>query len=1032
MQSRYRIYELSAKAIMSYAQALGEDKWVFDLDGNATLHCIAMDAPDEQDDNALFFQTMCVLHGDGYEPATDERLIEDLSDIIIYISFSGVFEHLSGQKKYTVRQKKAECMFSDDGIVLDMGGGKHHYLPFERSGNMSRKATLSFIRSDFYEPVRERIMLGMKIGMCQLSKLYAYNGLMLSGGVRIDVPSLFKEDSIIVVDNDKSVRYDVNVISVEGEEAGEGQKKYHRVEKKINLSILRYDGEGIISKKCAALIDRKCCGEHIHSSFQIRLPFIKGMLHEIDFHDFFREMGITSITDIWGIKHPVSKISIILTKSQFKGFGWLGDSNMTWSDYLSALRKYRHAIYITNVSKESPESFTELNYQFLSTVDMTAAEFRPLDLHFGWKRSPEEDSRYWITKETELAYYRLCCDRKARLDYFLEVLKLRGVNKSGREYILASILRKNPLMIGESVYQSALIDKMDSILKQYSLGRLIVKGDNRFLSDDLLEFMVWISGDHISHKKKRLIFSSEAKTIKFKENAFFAPGAKYSNSGKCTLLRNPHISRNEELQLNAYGKFENMRNFYIGGLTDVIIPDPASLAAERLGGADFDGDMVKTIADPILNKCVNRNYRRNGTKGQKPVGEDDISPDIYKNIPLLHIPTEEPRIRDASDWHAKYEIVRDTFSSRVGLISNTAFRKSVIAYNENSDAEEREKLEHEIEMLAILTGLEIDSAKSGIKPDLSEYLSRSTRTGRKSIFLRYKELVSRAEGRREWYEPTYKKRLQAFFDSVDWDNVSSNVERLPYLSMMFEKHTPRLREKPAADEELFVFAQTKDWKDELDQPLLNTIKCLLDDYDACLSRIRACRAPLRTTGRMNDIDRILFSRGQEDVYDTDELYALFRQLPDDRIGEMLESMGQHRWQYLKREDREELLSVLLPEHMFEDYIDLLCDFRCGGFRLLGDILLDIYEEITASDRKRYIREGDSNDFHDMMEAFLDKPFSVSAREAVSAKCREIIKRYTDPGYAVRYFAALGKRKQMFDILPDRIEENLIRRRMPDA
>ena len=32
MKIRYRIYELSAKAIMSYARAVGEDKWAFDLD----------------------------------------------------------------------------------------------------------------------------------------------------------------------------------------------------------------------------------------------------------------------------------------------------------------------------------------------------------------------------------------------------------------------------------------------------------------------------------------------------------------------------------------------------------------------------------------------------------------------------------------------------------------------------------------------------------------------------------------------------------------------------------------------------------------------------------------------------------------------------------------------------------------------------------------------------------------------------------------------------------------------------------------
>ena len=41
---------------------------------------------------------------------------------------------------------------------------------------MSRQARLSFIREDFYDAVRRRIMMDMTIGDCQLSKLYAYNG----------------------------------------------------------------------------------------------------------------------------------------------------------------------------------------------------------------------------------------------------------------------------------------------------------------------------------------------------------------------------------------------------------------------------------------------------------------------------------------------------------------------------------------------------------------------------------------------------------------------------------------------------------------------------------------------------------------------------------------------------------------------------------------------------------------------------------------------------------------------------------------
>lgn len=77
-------------------------------------------------------------------------------------------------------QKKTEAMFRPEGITLDFGQGKNRYIAFERSASMSRNAKLSFVREDIYDRLKERITVGLKLGVCQLSKLYAYNGLMFS------------------------------------------------------------------------------------------------------------------------------------------------------------------------------------------------------------------------------------------------------------------------------------------------------------------------------------------------------------------------------------------------------------------------------------------------------------------------------------------------------------------------------------------------------------------------------------------------------------------------------------------------------------------------------------------------------------------------------------------------------------------------------------------------------------------------------------------------------------------------------------
>ena len=394
---KYRIYELSARAVISYGRQQ-ECAYAFQLSAAETEKCKSLSAPHEQDDNALFYQIMCVLHGGTFTGTPGGQLVTDLSDIIFYMDFSGIFDRSGSRKKHLIRQEKAKALFRPEGVSLDFGPGPHRYLAFERSGSMSRQARLSFIREDFYDTVRRRIMMDMTIGDCQLSKLYAYNGLMLSSGIRIDGIGIDQPHRVVVVDNPVRTPPPTEVITVEDDGTQNSTRKYHRVETMADVEVTCFDGEGLISKQYARLIDEKLCGKKVHTSFQIRMPYVKGMLHEVDFKDFLTLCGTDTITDLWGVEHPIQKVDIILTKSMFKGYGWLNGSGMSWEDYWAVFRKYRHALYITNVSKEKPEQTTELNYQFLTTVSIQGDEFRPADLPDGWDHSPETDERNWLTK----------------------------------------------------------------------------------------------------------------------------------------------------------------------------------------------------------------------------------------------------------------------------------------------------------------------------------------------------------------------------------------------------------------------------------------------------------------------------------------------------------------------------------------------------------------------------------------------------------------------------------------------------------
>ena len=91
MQTRYRIYSLSARAILSYAQA-ENDQYIFRLSRKATEKCKVYGAAHEQDDNALFYQIMCVLRGDSFITPRKQQVIPDLADVIFYVDFGGIFD----------------------------------------------------------------------------------------------------------------------------------------------------------------------------------------------------------------------------------------------------------------------------------------------------------------------------------------------------------------------------------------------------------------------------------------------------------------------------------------------------------------------------------------------------------------------------------------------------------------------------------------------------------------------------------------------------------------------------------------------------------------------------------------------------------------------------------------------------------------------------------------------------------------------------------------------------------------------------
>ncbi len=63
---------------------------------------------------------------------------------------------------------------------------------------------------------------------------------------------------------------------------------------------------------------------------------------------------------------------------------------------------------------------------------------------------------------------------------------------SEKKKVYARIIEKNAMFVDEPIFANELSDKAKNILNKYSVGKLLVSGDNRYLCDDLMRLFGFI------------------------------------------------------------------------------------------------------------------------------------------------------------------------------------------------------------------------------------------------------------------------------------------------------------------------------------------------------------------------------------------------------------------------------------------------------------------------------------------------------------------------------------------------------------
>lgn len=161
------------------------------------------------------------------------------------------------------------------------------------------------------------------------------------------------------------------------------------------------------------------------------------------------------------------------------------------------------------------------------------------------------------------------------------------------------------------------------------------------------------------------------------------------------------------------------------------------------------------------------------------------------------------------------------------------------------------------------------------------------------------------------------------------------------------------------------------------------------------------------------------------LYDIDEMYADFSKIDAEQIEKLRATICEQSWHLMDSLERMSFLEDNLPWNLVNNYGELLCDFRSGGYRILGDLVCDIDDANTDTERRILVRDDDTELWKSMIKSYHKRSVGDSYRDAVSEGCRQYLETKIKPSEAVKYAIALGKNKFVFDVLLDKVAENVL-------
>lgn len=605
--------------------------------------------------------------------------------------------------KYKDQMKNTEC-------IVTYNGRKYKRIIVSSSHSRTQKAML--VAENIWDKAMDILLCGIApdIEYKFMSKWNSYIGLAATDSIPVSMPN------IVVVD-DKEIRMKAKVDVVREIDTRDEQGNIHRKFRVLHDKVKRiptnlFDGAGIVTVKKAKEWSRELNLDYIPSSFQFRcIPCLKGKLYVMPVEEFAEKYNVRKIIDINGKEWDLfdDKIDCILTKSQFK----FHDLYKSVQDWRTEFGKEVHGYKRTFNISEYDVSYAELKY----TTVMAYQPFQTLSLI--------ENRIKKLCNPTVESYTDACSSVEG-------FLKFRGIcGRDGKDSDIewsGVPAYYHAMYYDHSLFNDDFIKKkvrqdLNSTKERAYTGKITVKGNYQTLTPDLFALMQHIFGLEV--------------TGLLKYNEIYSNYWNHHLEGTpwVDIIRSPHIAM-EHSPVQAVTS-EAMEKWFAYQKTGIIVGVFGNTIALKANSADYDGDHVLTVNDPVICKAAIQGF----------------SNTIYHE--KIEYPYQSVKKKEKIRINVIDTIIDCDYKGYKNNIGNVINPISVLW-----SLDQGQTVQDYIKIMSVVGSITIDYAKHGEEAGIPKEIIKLLKKHRKPYFMKYLR-----SGRKKRSQEKELKKIDAVVES---------------------------------------------------------------------------------------------------------------------------------------------------------------------------------------------------------------------------------------------------------------------------